>query len=463
MALGRRRDDQQQMWVSTRDLARSPGHPFYDALNRLLREADFDRRGEALCEPYYAKCGRPSVPPGTYFRMLFIGYFEGIDSQRGIAWRCADSLSLRDFLGIAPTARTPDHSTLTLIRQRLPLEVDEQVFGLVLEIAASEGLVDGKTIGVDATLVEANAAMKTIVRKGTREDWRAFVTRLAKEQGVEIEDDDDLRRFDKTRKGKKTSNVEWESSSDRDSRIMRMKDGTTHLAYKVEHAVDLETGIVVSAAAHAGNTGDGESLKESVLSAQANVEAVSPEAVVEEVVADKGYHKAESLAQVSEWGVRTYIPERRQKTRRRWTKRPAGHKAAVYANRRRLRGGRNGALQRRRSEVVERGFAHVCETGGGRRMWLRGLVNVHRWHLMRVAGLNLGTILRARIGRGTPRGLAALSAAVSALKEALERRLDAILARFVVQLAWPVTSCTAAATPSIPRRHGRGAGFSTGC
>lgn len=273
MALGRRRDEQQAMWVATTELARSPGHPFYDALNRLLRDGGFDPRVEVLCEPYYAKCGRPSVPPGTYFRMLFIGYFEGIDSQRGIAWRCADSLSHRDLLEIAPTARTPDHSTRTLIRQRRPLTVDEQVFQIVLELAAGEGLIDGKTIGVVATLVEANAAMKTIVRKGTREDWRAFVARLAKEQGVEVKDDEDLRRFDKTRKGKKASNEEWESSSD----------------------------------------------------------------------PDKGHHEAESLAELAGCGVRTYIPERREGQHRRWTDKPASHKAAVYANRRRVRGARSAA------------------------------------------------------------------------------------------------------------------------
>lgn len=452
MALGRRSGGQQAMWVATTELARSPGHPFYDALNRVLRDGDFDRRVETLCEPYYAKCGRPSVPPGTYFRMLFIGYFEGIDSQRGIAWRCADSLSLREFLGIAPTARTPDHSTLTLIRQRLPLSVDEEVFRIVLELAAGEGLIDGKTIGVDATLVEANAAMKSIVRKGTREAWQAFVTRLAKEQGVEIKDDEDLRRFDKTRKGKKTSNDEWESTSDPEGRIMRMKDGTTHVAYKVEHAVDLETGIVVAAAAHAGTAGDGETLKESVLTAQANVEAVRADAAVEEVVADKGYHKAESLAELAEYGVRTYIPERRERQHRRWTKRPASHKAAFYANRRRVRGARSAALQRLRSERVERGFAHLCETGGGRRMWLRGLLNVHRWHLIRVAGLNLGTILRARIGRGTPRGLAAAPNALSALLDAIERHMDALLDLVAPSFGPVVAVRTGVATTSVTRR-----------
>ena len=221
---------------------------------------------------------------------------------------------------------------------------------------------------------------------------------------------------------------------------MRMKDGTTHLAYKVEHAVDLETGIVVAAAAHAATSGDGETIKETVLTAQANVEAALPDAAVAEVVADKGYHKTESLADLAEQGVRTYIPERRERHGRRWTKRPASHKAAVYANRRRVRGVRSAALQRLRSERVERGFAHLCETGGGRRMWVRGLLNVHRWHLIRVVGLNLGTILRARIGRGTPRGLAALSAARSALRDALESRLDtllALVAAAIVELVLP--------------------------
>jgi transposase len=231
-----------------------------------------------------------------------------------------------------------------------------------------------------------------------------------------------------------------------------MKDGTTHLAYKVEHAVDLTSGVVVAAAAHEATTPDGESMKESVLTAQVNVKAVKPDAVVEEAVGDKGYHKTETIAELTAWGVRTYVPERREKHGRRWTRRPASHKAAVYANRRRVRGARRAALQRLRSERVERTFAQVCETGGGRRVFLRGLANVHRWHLIRVAGLNLGTILRARIGCGTPRGLAALSTALPALHDALERRLALVLD--VVATFADARLAPAVATPSasISRR-----------
>src|SRR3990170_5010541 len=203
MAMGARSNEQQELWVATQDLPKSPGHPFYEKLNKILAEAGFDRLVEELCEPYYAKAGRPSVPPGVYFRMLLVGYFEGIDSQRGIAWRCADSLSLREFLGIPLDKSTPDHSTLSVTRRRLPPELFDEVFQFVLKIAADKKLLSGKTIGVDSTTLEANAAMKSIVRRETGEDWQEYVTRLMREEGVITDDDgptdEEVRRFDKTR------------------------------------------------------------------------------------------------------------------------------------------------------------------------------------------------------------------------------------------------------------------------
>lgn len=248
MALGRRREQfQQDLMVSASALPRSPGHPFYAALNRLLSEAKFDAYVEGLCEPLYRDGGRPSIPPGVYFRMLFIGYFEGLDSQRGIAWRCSDSLSLRSFLGLKPTESTPDHSSLTIIRQRLLKELIEQVFSFVLTMAFEKKLLKGKSIGVDATTLEANAAMKSIVRRDGSGTWKAYLTKLAKEAGIEDPTDDQLRQFDRARKGKKTSNDDWQSPSDPDARITKMKDGTTGLAYKADHAVDLEAEIVVAA------------------------------------------------------------------------------------------------------------------------------------------------------------------------------------------------------------------------
>jgi hypothetical protein len=440
MALGRRKETHQELWVATTSLPESPGHPFYEALNRLLAEAGFDRQVEGWCAPHYAGIGRPGLAPGVYFRMLLVGYFEGLDSQRGIAWRCCDSLSLRAFLGVAPGVRTPDHSTLTLTRQRLPMEVFEKVFALVLKIAQQKGLLGGRYLGVDSTMVEANAAMRTIVRRDTKEDWREYVKRLAAEEGVEIKDDDDLRRFDKGRKGKKVSNQDWVSPSDPESQITKMKDGRTHLAYKAEHAVDLESGMVLAATVHAATRPDGETLGESVLRAQQNLIAAGSETAIQAAVADKGYHKAEALAEVAAMpmGTVTYVSVPQSKTRRRWTDKPAEWKAAVYGNRRRWRRARSKALHRLRSERVERTFAHALETGRGRRTWIRGVLEVGKRYLMQVAGLNLGAILRKLIGVGTPRSLQGLAGALFALLTACAsifaqraRRASAAMAGFL--------------------------------
>src|SRR6516164_7011539 len=252
MAMGRRLAQRQaDLFIATGDLPQSPGHCFYEKLNHLLDEAHFDRYVEDLCQPYYAEgLGRDSIPPGVYFRMLLVGYFEALDSQRGIAWRCADSLSLRAFLGVPLNEATPDHSSLTKIRQRLPLEVHQQVFVFVLRLARDKGLLRGKTVAVDATTLEANAAMKTIARKDTGEDWKEYLKRLLAEKGVDNPTDEEVRRFDKNRP-KKVSNQEWESPTDPDSRIAKMKDGTTHLAYKAEHVVDLDSEFVVAAEVYA--------------------------------------------------------------------------------------------------------------------------------------------------------------------------------------------------------------------
>jgi transposase len=437
MALGKQRAKQQDFWIATQDLPRSPGHPFYDRLNKVLEAAGFDEYVENLCAAYYAENrGRPSIPPGVYFRMLFIGYFEGIDSQRGIAWRCSDSLALRDFLRLRPGDRSPDHSSLTVIRKRLPLAVHEQVFTKVLEIAREQGLLKGKKLAVDATTLEANAAMKSIVRKKTGEDWRKYVERLAKEAGIENPTDEDLRKFDKKRKGKKVSNKDWMSPADPDARITRMKNGDTHLAYKSEHGVDLETELVLAATIHPADRSDSESLPETVVQAQLNTMEAGSEESIQDVVTDKGYHKTERLAELESWGVRTYIAERKSKTRRRWTDKPEGWREAFYGNRRRCRGARGKKLQRLRSERVERSFAHVCETGGARRSWIRGLPEVTKRYLMQVAGHNLGVIMRNLFGVGSPRALQGLSSVSATLFRAL--RLAQMAVTHLVKASYQV-------------------------
>jgi transposase len=409
MALGKRKREQQGLWVATTDLPKSPGHPFYRKLNDLLAEAKFDPWIENLCQPYYAATmGRPSIPPGVYFRMILIGYFEGIGSQRGIAWRCSDSRSLAEFLGVPINENTPDHSSLSRTHGRLPLEIHEQVFVFVLKIAEDKKLLKGKTVAVDSTTLEANAAMKSIERKDTGEDWKAYLTRLAKEEGIEDPSDEDLRRFDKKRPGKKVSNDDWQSSTDPDSRIAKMKDGTTHLAYKAEHVVDLDSDLVLSATVTSANHGDAESVCDSVVQAQLNMNAAGSKAEIEEAVADKGYHKHSTLALAAALGWRTYIPEPKRRYRNRWTNKPVDEQAATYANRRRVRGQRSKRLQRLRSELTERSFAHVCETGDARRTWLRGLLEVQKRYLIQVAARNLGLILRKLFGIGTARGLQGL-------------------------------------------------------
>jgi transposase len=412
MAMGKRESEQQQDLFITHDkLPRSPGHVFYRKLNRLLAEGGFDRWIEALCEPHYCQgVGRPSVPPGVYFRMLLVGYFEGINSQRGIAWRCSDSLSLRDFLGIPLGEESPDHSSLSYIRNRLPLEVHQEVFVWVLALLNNKKLLKGKTVGVDSTTLEADAAMKSIVRKDTGEDWKEYLTRLMQEEGLIDEGDkprdEELRKFDKSRKNKKVSNDEWMSPTDPDARIAKMKDGTTHLAYKAEHVLDLETEAILAAEIYPANYADTVTLEDSLHQAQINQQEAGSEQEIEDAVADKGYHAADTLTNLREYTTyRSYVPEPQRRHQCVWTDKPPEQREAVVANRRRTRGQRGRKLQRLRSERLERSFAHVCVTGGARRTWLTCIENVRKRYLISAAAHNLGLLMRSLFKMGTPRGL----------------------------------------------------------
>jgi transposase len=412
MAMGKREGEQQQDLFITHDkLPRSPGHVFYRRLNQMLAAGGFDRWIEALCEPHYCHgVGRPSVPPGVYFRMLLVGYFEGINSQRGIAWRCSDSLSLREFLGIPLGEDSPDHSSLSYIRQRLPLEVHQAMFVWVLELLHKNRLLKGRTVGVDSTTLEADAAMKSIVRRDTGEDWREYLTRLMQEEGLIGDDgqpsDEALRKFDKSRPDKKVSNDEWMSPTDPDARIAKMKDGTTHLAYKAEHVLDLQTEAIVAAEVYPADHADTVTLEDSLHHAQINQREAGSEAQIRDAVADKGYHSAETLANLREHTpYRSYIPEPQRRHPCVWTDKPSEQREAVVANRRRTRGHRGRKLQRLRSERLERSFAHVCETGGARRTWLLGIENVRKRYLLSAAAHNLGLLMRSLFKMGTPRGL----------------------------------------------------------
>lgn len=314
MAMRRLAGVQADLLVTWAEMPRSPGHAFYDRLQVLLNEAGFDAFVEDICKPYYApRMGAPSLPPGRYFRMHIVGYFEGIDSERGIAWRCSDSFSLRDFLRLANRDKVPDHSWLSKTRSRLPHEVHQQVFGWILNIVAVHGLIKGERIGVDGSTMEANAALRTIVRRDSGETYREMLTQMAMESGIDTPTIDDLVRLDRKRKGKKLSNEDWISPSNADAKIARMKDGTTHLAYKPEHAVDLDTGVVVAAPIHPADEGDTTTLSGTLELAARNLAEVGVAPTMEEpcvLVGDKGYHSRTGLKELDRGVGRPGSPNR---------------------------------------------------------------------------------------------------------------------------------------------------------
>lgn len=418
MAMGTRRgrQRQEQLWVSTATLARPASHPFYERLNRLFDETGFDEFVETLCKSFYAgSLGRPSLPPGMYFRLLMVGYFEGIDSERGIAWRAADSLGIRAFLGIALDESAPDQTTISRTRRLMDMETHQVVFAWVLSVLAEHGLVRGQTLGIDATTLEANAALRSIVRRDSGESYEEFLRRLAQESGIETPTRAQLARLDRKR-AKKGSNEEWVHPHDPDARITKMKDGRTHLGHKAEHAVDMETGAVVAVTVQAANAGDTQTISETLAQAAEHIEVVATAVneatdveMVEpdgpkEIVTDKGYHSRNTmLTMQQEMGVRTYISEPERGTQR-WSGQKR-EQQAVYANRRRVRGERGKRLQRQRGERLEGVNAHLYETGGMRRVHLRGHDNILKRLLVHVAALNLGLLMRTVCGVGTPRGL----------------------------------------------------------
>ena len=392
-------------------IALAPRHAFYDRCNELLAAAEFDATVEMLCQAYYKdEIGRPSIPPGRYFRMLFVGQFEGLDSEREIAWRCADSLSLHRFLRLAEGETVPDHSTLSVTRRRLPLEVHHAVFGFILEIADRHDLVPGRRIGVDASTQEANASLRRLVHRDSGEDYQEMLRRLAQESGIETPSTADLIRFDRTRKDKTLSNAEWRSETDPEARICKMKDGTTHLAYKPEHAVDLDTGLIVAARIHPADQGDIRILAATLEQAEAMLDLVglacTPDTPAE-MIAGKGHHPREGLKALEDSAWKSRISEKEQKAFARWHGDDAARRA-VYNNRARLKSTVARQAFKLRAEKVERSFAFILDIGGLRRTWLRGVENVEKRYLIQVAAHNLGLVIRHRFGAGTPRQATAL-------------------------------------------------------
>ena len=407
MAMGTRESDQPPLWIATSDLPTSPGHPFFARLNALLDTHAFDRFVEGLCARFYAPVmGRPSLAPGRYFRLLLVGYFEGLDSERGIAWRATDSLAVRRFLRVALDEAAPDHSTISRTRRLIDLETHRAVFTWVQVRLVEAGLLKGKTVAVDATTLEANAAMRSIVRRDTGESYQEFLTGLAQASGIDTPTREDLARLDRKRK-KKTSNKDWTNPYDPDAKVAKRKDCRTHLAHKAEHAVDLETGAIVAVTLQGADHGDTTTIVETTIAAAEQVEDAQADVAkpqpLDEMIADKGYHSNQTMVDLDALGIRSYIAEP-DRGRRDWSDAPEAQ-APVYGNRRRIRGARGRRLMRRRGERVERSFAHVYDTGGMRRTHLRGHTNILKRLLIHAGAFNLGLVMRHLIGVGTPRGL----------------------------------------------------------
>ncbi len=441
MAMGKRKRRQSSLWVATADLPVSPGHPFYQRLNAALEAAGFDEFAEKACGKFYAPVmGRPSLSPGRYFRLLMVGYFEGLDSERGIAWRAADSLGVRGFVGLGVEETAPDHSTISRTRRLMDVETHDLVFTWVLERLACADVLRGKTVGIDATTLEANAAMRSIVRRDTGETYEEFLRGLAKASGIKTPTREALARLDRRRR-KKASNRDWTSPSDPDARITKMKDGRTHLAHKAEQAVDVETGAIVAVTVQGADQGDTTTVIQTLAETEKQLDAMAKSAVAErhlhpdglvEVVADKGYHSDQTLTELEDSGLRSYISEP-DRGRRRW-KDDWEAQAAVYANRRRMRGRRGIRLSRFRGELVERPFAHLYRTGGMRRTHLRGHRNILKRLLVHAGAFNLGLLMRKLIGVGKPRCLQGRWSCLLDLFRRAMALLYAFLERFAASL-----------------------------
>jgi transposase len=418
MGMGRKKDreKQQDLWVASREIVRAPGHVFYERLNAVLEAEKFDQRMETICRKYYkSSSGRPSITPGTYFRMLLLGYFEGIDSERGIAWRAADSFSFRKFLGYDLIESTPDHSTVSRTRRLYSVQTHRAVMKWVLKILRKHGLADAQSVCIDATTLQANASMKSLVRRDSGVSYDEYLKQLAEAEGIENPTKEQAARLDRKRK-KKASNDDWTNPNDPSARITKMKDGRTKLAYKAEHAVDLASGALLAVTVQPADRGDTTSYTETLDAAQQEAKESHP-AGIEEVVMDKGYHSGAVMVELAEREIRSYVPEP-ERGKRKWSGK-AAEQRCVYANRRRVRAARSKRLQKLRGELCERSFAHCYETGAMRRMYVRGEDNVNKRVSVQAAAFNIGLLLRKLSGWGKPRQAQGRLSCIQALLAAI--------------------------------------------
>jgi len=405
----------QELFIAFSELVRPATTPFYTKLDRTLASFDFATQARSLCAPAYSVTGRgrPGIDPVVYFKMLMVGFFEDIASERGIAERCSDSISIRAFLGYDLTETTPDHSTLSIIRQRLGEEIYDQVFLVILSALDKHGLLKGKNVGIDTSVIEANAALKSLINRNTEEAYWEYVQRLASEHGIDPKNAEAVRQFDRKRP-KKMSNEEWVNPYDPDAKIGPTKAGAIDMIYKPEHAVDLDTGAILKAEVRLGDEADPKDLSLHVLQAQENInqaqESAADRLTIESAAADKGYHAVAEMKPLQAEGIRTVISD---PVKNRKLDRLDPEAARVVRKAKRSACSKSGkALLRRRGMHLERSFAHILDAGGARRTTLRGLGNLNKRFKVSAAIYNLSQLMRKLFGVGTPKQLAAMGKAL---------------------------------------------------
>jgi transposase len=383
-------------------------------LEGTLQELGFAAEVWKLCQAAYAEAsrgGRPGIDPVVYFKMLMVGFFEDLPSQRAIAARCDDSRAIREFLGYDLSEATPEQSSFTVIRQRLPLEVIEAVHRVVLGMLRGHGLLRGRKLGIDSSVIEANASLRALEHRNTEESYWEYVKKLAAEAGVDPEDPKAVRRFDKRRPGRKTSNEEWQNPHDPDAKVGRTKDGATDMIYKPEHITDLESGAIVRAEVRLGDAGDTEELSERVAEAIGVLAEVCGEVHLpqlgRELAGDEGYFALLEVGLLQAMEVRTVIADPLRGRRRRDL--PEVDRAVLRRAERALRSESGKALLRRRGEYLERSFCHVLDHGGCRRATLRGKDNLTKRYLGAVLAHNLSLLMRKCHGCGTAKQWVAAS------------------------------------------------------
>jgi len=401
---------QPEFWVATQQVAKSPKSTFYSKLDETLESFDFAAQVREACAPAYQQTGtgRPGIDPVVYLKMIMVGFFEDLPSERAIAARCADSMSIRAFLNYELDEKTPDHSSFTIIRQRLGLDIYERIFTLTLQALREHGLLRGKNLGIDSSVIEANASLRALVHRNTEEQYWDYVKRLAAENGIDPDDAAAVRKFDRHRPGK-GSNQEWVNPNDPDAKIGRTKDGATDMIYKPEAVVDLDTGAIVQAQVHAGDQADHKEMATRVLEAQQNINQATGEKLdtltVNSVTSDKGYYAVNELQALQQEDIRTVIAD--PIDNRRLDKLEPDQKKAVRAARRSTQSTSGKDLLRRRGLHIERSFAHMLDCGGMRRTTLRGWENLNKRFKLAAAIYNLSQLMRKLFGIGTPKQLAA--------------------------------------------------------